>query len=276
MKKNIIFTPRDTNSVKLYMKDLQKCPVFSAEEEKALALRMHQGDMKARDLLFKSNMRYVVTVAKPYIGTCGLDFEDIVEEGNLGLFEACNRFDPEQGRLITFAWAWIKKYIIRAINEKGRCVRVPEHMEALRTRANDFCEEFEQIEERTPSTYEIAEALGVTANQVARLYEGVSTISFNASLSDDKKSGTLGDVYTDMNATTPEDETDIIFTYEMVRKAVAMLPNRERRVISRLFPMDGSSSMSVNEISRELGLTRESIRLIKNKALSILRRNIAA
>jgi len=255
----------------LYLREIQRYPLLSREEETALARKARAGDSSAREKLVRSNLRFVVNIAKRYVGN-GVTFEDLINEGNLGLLKAADRFDPERGyKFISYAVWWIRQSILSAVSEDSRMVRLPMNRVALAHRATKAARTLEQQLERMPSAAEIAKEISARPDEVEEV-----TIHSRAHLSLDEPAGTDGDdtfadQLRDENAESPD---AAVYTERLGRDMHRMLqglPERERVILCNYYGINGRRPRTLEEIGRELGYTRERIRQIKEQAIERLR-----
>ncbi len=270
LKLNPSITLRDTQSINAYLRDIDRYPLLTPDEEIELAQRIRQGDTAARDLMVNSNLRFVVSVAKQY-PVPGLDLMDIISEGNVGLLKAAERFDETRGfKFISYAVWWIRQTIMQAIAENGRMVRIPLNKLGEQHRIFQFIAEFEQENQHTPTVDQIAEALDIPADRVAQLM-GVSgrhaSIDSPLAIGEDS---TLGDILPSTDTPATDHEMDKESLHTDLEALLASLPKREAEVL-RLFYGIGCTPHSLDEISANIGLTRERVRQIREKAALRLR-----
>lgn len=249
-------TDQSTESVRIHLKEISKYKVLTPEEEANLAMKMVQGDIKARDELIKSNMRFVVSIAKQYQGK-GIEFEDLIAVGNLGLLKATEKFDPSLGfRFLSYAGWWIRDYIINEIINNGKLIRVPFNKTMTINKLNRLIGSFEVENGRPPTEDELSDLLQVSEDEVEELLEVCST-----SISKDLESCNIG------------------YTEELDCGLSALLPflksnltKMEYIVLTRSLGLEGEE-LELKEIAKKHQLTRERIRQIKNKAIIKLRKH---
>lgn len=264
-------TNRETASLDKYLQEIGKVELISAEEEVELAQRIKQGDKIALEKLTKANLRFVVSVAKQYQNQ-GLSLPDLINEGNLGLIKAAQRFDETRGfKFISYAVWWIRQSILQALAEQSRIVRLPLNKIGSINKINKTYAKLEQEFEREPNAEEIAEVLDITEQEVKESMKNAGRhISMDAPLVQDEDN-TMYDVLKSDEAPTPETE----LLYESLRKeidrAISTLTQREQDVVRLYFGLDGKHPMTLEEIGEKFDLTRERVRQIKEKAIRRLK-----
>ncbi len=264
-------TNRETASLDKYLQEIGKVELISAEEEVELAQRIKQGDKIALEKLTKANLRFVVSVAKQYQNQ-GLSLPDLINEGNLGLIKAAQRFDETRGfKFISYAVWWIRQSILQALAEQSRIVRLPLNKIGSINKINKTYAKLEQEFEREPNAEEIAEVLDITEQEVKESMKNAGRhISMDAPLVQDEDN-TMYDVLKSEEAPTPETE----LLYESLRKeidrAISTLTQREQDVVRLYFGLNGSHPMTLEEIGEKFDLTRERVRQIKEKAIRRLK-----
>jgi len=264
-------TNRETASIDKYLQEIGKVELISAEEEVELAQRIKQGDKIALEKLTKANLRFVVSVAKQYQNQ-GLSLPDLINEGNLGLIKAAQRFDETRGfKFISYAVWWIRQSILQALAEQSRIVRLPLNKIGSINKINKTYAKLEQEFEREPNAEEIAEVLEITEAEVKESMKNAGRhISMDAPLVQDEDN-TMYDVLKSEEAPTPETE----LLYESLRKeidrAISTLTQREQDVVRLYFGLNGSHPMTLEEIGEKFDLTRERVRQIKEKAIRRLK-----
>ena len=264
-------TNRETASLDKYLQEIGKVELISAEEEVELAQRIKQGDKVALEKLTKANLRFVVSVSKQYQNQ-GLSLPDLINEGNLGLIKAAQRFDETRGfKFISDAVWWIRQSILQALAEQSRIVRLPLNKIGSINKINKAYAKLEQEFEREPNAEEIAEVLEITEAEVKESMKNAGRhISMDAPLIQDEDN-TMYDVLKSEEAPTPETE----LLYESLRKeidrAISTLTPREADVVRLYFGLNGSHPMTLEEIGEKFDLTRERVRQIKEKAIRRLK-----
>ena len=264
-------TNRETASLDKYLQEIGKVELISAEEEVELAQRIKQGDKVALEKLTKANLRFVVSVSKQYQNQ-GLSLPDLINEGNLGLIKAAQRFAETRGfKFISYAVWWIRQSILQALAEQSRIVRLPLNKIGSINKINKAYAKLEQEYEREPNAEEIAEVLEITEAEVKESMKNAGRhISMDAPLIQDEDN-TMYDVLKSEEAPTPETE----LLYESLRKeidrAISTLTPREADVVRLYFGLNGSHPMTLEEIGEKFDLTRERVRQIKEKAIRRLK-----
>jgi RNA polymerase primary sigma factor len=264
-------TNRETASLDKYLQEIGKVELITAEQEVELAQRIKQGDKVALEKLTKANLRFVVSVSKQYQNQ-GLSLPDLINEGNLGLIKAAQRFDETRGfKFISYAVWWIRQSILQALAEQSRIVRLPLNKIGSINKINKAYAKLEQQYEREPNSEEIAGLLEVTENEVKESMKNAGRhVSMDAPLIQDEDN-TMYDVLRSEEAITPETE----LLYESLRKeidrAISTLTTREADVVRYYFGLNGSHPMTLEEIGEKFDLTRERVRQIKEKAIRRLK-----
>ncbi|HSG67443.1 MAG TPA: sigma-70 family RNA polymerase sigma factor [Bacteroidales bacterium] len=264
-------TNRETASLDKYLQEIGKVELISADEEVALAQRIKQGDRMALEKLTKANLRFVVSVSKQYQNQ-GLSLPDLINEGNLGLIKAAQRFDETRGfKFISYAVWWIRQSILQALAEQSRIVRLPLNKIGSINKINKAYAKLEQEHEREPNASEIASLLEITENEVKEsLKNSGRHVSMDAPLIQDEDN-TMYDVLKSDESSTPESQ----LLYESLKKeidrAISTLTPREADVIRLYFGLNSKHPMTLEEIGEKFDLTRERVRQIKEKAIRRLK-----
>lgn len=270
-------TNRESQSLDKYLQEIGKVPLISVDEEAELARRIKQGDEEALEKLVQANLRFVVSVAKQYQNQ-GLPLNDLISEGNLGLIKAARRFDETRGfKFISYAVWWIRQSILQALAEQSRIVRLPLNRVGALNKINKIYARLEQEYEREPSPEEIAEAMkgAHTPEEVAEILRQAGPhVSLDSPIAPGEETRFI-DVLEDTEMPQP----DQVLMQESLRqemaKALATLEEREAQILRMHYGIDQRYSMTLEEIAEKLGLTRERVRQIKEKALRKLRTNPA-
>ena len=263
-------TSREGDSLERYLQEINKEPMITPEEEVVLAHRIHNGDDEALEQLTKANLRFVVSVAKQYQGQ-GLGLIDLINEGNVVLITAAKKFDETRGfKFISYAVWWIRQSILQALAENSRLVYLPLNQVNNLTKIHRFLSDFAQKNERTPSNEEIAEALDIDVEKVKTIMQSSGRpTSMDAPLADDEGSCLL-DLLQSRDGSNTERDLITGSLITEVSAAVKKLPERERKVVEMFFGLNGPE-MNLEDIGRELHLSRERVRQLKEKALKLLR-----
>ena len=260
-------TTRETESFNKYLKDVSGLDMINPETEVELTKRIKAGDQKAQDALVKANLRFVISVAKQYVGR-GIDIEDLVSEGNLGLIKAAQKFDETRGiKFISFAVWWIRQSILQSIADNSRQVRLPLNQINALNKINQSQSQLEQSLGRKASSSELSEYLGIEQDKIElSLRSGQKSTSLDTPLSDDSEFTLLDTIESDDLADSNTLQSDLS---SRVSDALNILSDKERFVVCGLFGI-GTSEMTLSEIGTKLDLTSERVRQIKNSALKKL------
>ncbi len=267
-------TNRESQSLEKYLQEIGKVELITPEEEVKLAIRIRQGDQRALDRLTKANLRFVVSVAKQYQNQ-GLSLPDLINEGNLGLIKAAQRFDETRGfKFISYAVWWIRQSILQSLAEQSRIVRLPLNKVGLTNRINKAYSQLEQEYEREPSAEELAEVLDIEIDEVSSTL-GISSrhVSMDSPLSDGEEN-TLMDVMENPNASATDEELDHNESLQTeIKRSLQTLTERQQDVIRFFFGIGVDHPLSLEDIGERFNLTRERVRQIKDKAISKLKTN---
>ena len=257
--------------VKMYLKDIGKVPLLSAEEEIELAKRMEAGDEMAKKKLAESNLRLVVSIAKRYVGR-GMLFLDLIQEGNLGLLKAVEKFDYRKGyKFSTYATWWIRQAITRAIADQARTIRIPVHMVETINKVTRVSRDLLQKLGREPLPEEVGEVMGLPKERVQEIMKiAQEPVSLETPIGEEEESH-LGDFIQDESIPTPVEATNQTLLHEQLDEVVSTLTEREQRVIKLRFGWDDGRPRTLEEVGKEFNVTRERIRQIEAKALRKLR-----
>ena len=268
------------DSVKLYLREIGKIPLLTAEEEYELAQKIINGTekekKKAKDKMAESNMRLVVSIAKRYSGR-GLDFLDLIQEGNTGLLRAVEKFDPDKGfKFSTYATWWIRQAITRAIADQARTIRIPVHMVETINKVLRTQRRLTQELNREPSTEEIAKAMGMEPEKieyVMKIKQDIASLDASVGRDGEDDDSSLGDFIEDEDRVSPEDSAATQLLKEQIASILQTLTDREQKIIKMRFGIGGGKSHTLEEVGAEFSVTRERIRQIEAKALTKLRKN---
>ncbi len=257
--------------VRMYLKEIGKVPLLTLEEEIDLSRRIEQGDEAARQKLSEANLRLVVSIAKRYVGR-GMLFLDLIQEGNLGLIKAVEKFDYRKGfKFSTYATWWIRQAITRAIADQARTIRIPVHMVETINRLIRTTRQLVQELGREPSAEEIAREMGVSEARVREIMKiAQEPVSLETPIGEEEDSH-LGDFIQDDDAPAPADAASFILMREQLQDVLDTLTPREKKVLTLRFGLDDGRLRTLEEVGREFDVTRERIRQIEAKALRKLR-----
>ncbi len=262
------------DSVRLYLREIGKIPLLTAEEELALAKRVVAGDKSAKDKMAEANMRLVVSIAKRYVGR-GLDLLDLIQEGNTGLLRAVEKFDPDKGfKFSTYATWWIRQAITRAIADQARTIRIPVHMVETINKLLRTQRRLTQELNREPTNEEIAQAMEIDVDKVEHIMKIKQDISsLDASIRDDEEDSVLADFIEDEDTISPEESATSQLLKEQVKDMLGALTEREQKILKLRFGLEDGKSHTLEEVGQEFSVTRERIRQIEAKALAKLRKH---
>jgi len=266
-------TNRETPSLDKYLHEIGKLELISAEEEVELARRIKQDDNKALERLVNSNLRFVVSVAKQYQNQ-GLSLPDLINEGNLGLIKAAQRFDETRGfKFISYAVWWIRQSILQALAEQARIVRLPLNKIGSINKINKTFAELEQKFEREPTLLEISQTLELAPNDVKEAFRTSGRhLSMDAPLGQEDE-GNMYDIILNLDAPSPDKGLLNDSLRKEIERALSTLSTREANIVKLFFGLNGKYPLSLEEISEEFGLTRERVRQIKEKAIKRLKQS---
>ncbi|MBM3709489.1 MAG: RNA polymerase sigma factor RpoD [Actinobacteria bacterium] len=273
LKKKLDFSIKSpTNDpVRMYLKEIGKVRLLTAAEEVQLAKRIEKGDMTAKSRLVEANLRLVVSIAKKYVGR-GMLFLDLIQEGNLGLIRAVEKFDYKKGyKFSTYATWWIRQAITRAIADQARTIRIPVHMVETINKLIRVQRQLLQKFGREPTADEIAEYLEFTPDKVREIMKiSQEPVSLETPIGEEEDSH-LGDFIEDSEVEAPSDAASFSMLQEQLNEVLNTLNERERKVIQLRFGLQDGHPRTLEEVGREFGVTRERIRQIESKTLSKLR-----
>jgi RNA polymerase primary sigma factor len=269
--------PGGNRSLDVYLHEINKTPLLTREEEQELARRIRKGEQSALDQLVKANLRFVVSIAKQYANQ-GLSLEDLINEGNLGLIKAAHRFDEKRGyKFISYAVWWIRQAMLQALAEHSRIVRLPLNRAGTLYRIGKASRQLDQELGRQPTPQEIAKKLDLSVEEVQDTMKIANThVSLDDPYSQDKDDNALVDYLTDEDQVSPDVGTYTNALTEDMEKALNMLTDREKLILTLYFGLNGEDPLTLEEIGKEMNLTRERIRQIKEKAIQRLRHSTRA
>ncbi len=264
------------DSVRLYLREIGKIPLLSAEEEMDLARRIVEGDKKAKDKMAEANMRLVVSIAKRYSGR-GLDFLDLIQEGNTGLLRAVEKFDPDKGfKFSTYATWWIRQAITRAIADQARTIRIPVHMVETINKLLRTQRRMTQELNREPTIEELSKELDMEPEKieyVIKIKQDISSLDAGVGRDGEDDDSVLQDFIVDEDTVSPEDSASNQLLKEQVQEILSSLSDREQKIVRMRFGLDNGKNHTLEEVGQEFAVTRERIRQIEAKALAKLRKH---
>lgn len=274
LKINNKITSRESIALDKYLTDINKIGLLGPEEEADLAVRIRQGDQEALEKLTKSNLRFVVSVAKQYQNQ-GLSLSDLINEGNLGLMKAAKRFDETRGfKFISYAVWWIRQSIMQAIVEYSRLVRMPNNKAAGFSKVSQAITAFVQAHEREPEMEELADYMDVNLKDIEHAMQGrMRHVSFDAPVAGDDSDMTMLDLMHNSSDASPESGLMGESLKKEIQANLNLLAPRERQVLACYFGLDGETQLNLEEIGDRFDLTRERVRQIKERAIRRLRRS---
>jgi RNA polymerase primary sigma factor len=272
----VYFDDVSDDSVRLYLREIGKIPLLNAEEELALAQKVVAGDKRAKDKMAEANMRLVVSIAKRYSGR-GLDFLDLIQEGNTGLLRAVEKFDPDKGfKFSTYATWWIRQAITRAIADQARVIRIPVHMVETINKLLRTQRRMTQELNREPTIEELAKELEMEPEKVEyvmKIKQDIHSLDAGVGRDGDDEDSVLGDFIEDEDAASPVDAAAGQLLKEQVQDILGVLTEREQKILKMRFGLEDGKSHTLEEVGQEFSVTRERIRQIEAKALAKLRKH---
>jgi len=260
-------------ALRTYLKEIRNIPLLTQEEEVTLSKRIKKGDEQARKLMIQSNLRLVINIAKRYM-RLGIPFLDLIEEGNLGLMKAVDKFDHKKGfRFSTYGAWWIKQAITRSISEQGKMIRVPVYMNDIITKWRKTKERMSQKLKRVPSDLDIAKKLKIPKDKIEQInfWMSTSTSSLDAPIGEDSE-GKVSDLVKDTNSTQPDSGIERLLDKERVENLLEIMDIREREILDMRFGLADTKTHTLAEVAKKLGVSRERIRQIEEAALKKIRK----
>lgn len=266
-----------SNLVKLYLNSINSKKLLTYEEEQELGVRILKGDKAAKKELVEHNLRLVVSVAKQYVNKSRLTFLDLIQEGNLGLIKAADKFDYTLGyKFSTYATYWIKQSISRAIVEQSKTIRLPDHIVSILSKVNKFKSDYYQKNNQEPEIDTIAAALKISPKKLQNIMDNCKdTISINSTVGNDEDDTTLEELIEDKNVVMPEKAAVQESTKICINQILNTLDKREKEIIEMRFGLN-QTAKTLEDCSKHFGITRERVRQIENEALKKLRNPIRA
>lgn len=260
------------SALQQYLREAAEVPLLSADEEVALSKRIQKGDAQAREHMIRANLRLVVKIAREYDGF-GLPLLDMINEGNIGLMRAVEKFDPAKGcRFSTYAALWISQAVRRGLANQAKTIRLPINQIDRLARMNRFARQFQDQYGRPATPMELAKLMGMPVGRILRLQSAmVHTVSLEAPIGNSDEGSALGELVEDMNAEQPGKALEQKTRFTMLLELVTKLNQRESRILRYRFGLDGGSEKTLEEVGRHFGVTRERIRQLQNVALTKLR-----
>lgn len=262
-------------ALKTYLKEIRNIPLLTAKEEITLSKRIKKGDEYARKQMIRANLRLVINIAKRYMHL-GTPFLDLIEEGNLGLMKAVDKFNPQKGfRFSTYAAWWVRQGITRSIFDQGKTIRMPVYMNELIAKWKKTSEQLSQKLKRIPIDEEIAKKMKISKNKMKQInfWLSTKTSSLDAPLSAEED-GQVSDLVEDETAVAPDAEIEHMFDKERIKSLLGAMTNRERMVLDMRFGLDDGKVYTLAGVANKLGLSRERVRQIEEEALKKLKKFI--
>lgn len=263
-------TDRSDTALNSYLKDINKIPLLSREEEKVIALKAHNGDEKAKEKLVTSNLRFVVSCAKQYQGQ-GIDLIDLISEGNAALWECVDKYDPTRGfKFISYAVWWIRQAMMHALNEHSRMLRLPRNKILQIHQLDKVSKQFKQDFDRAPSSEELANLVNIKEDKINQLFAtNTKTISYDNTIGDDE-TGSLIDLIPNNNIENTDSSLDKESIKKQINTIINLLTDREHDIIKMYFGIN-CESLTLYEIANKFDLTHERARQLKNGAIDKLK-----
>ena len=274
-KKKFDISELSADSIQMYLREIGKVPLLSSEEEIELAKRKEKGDKEAEKKIIEANLRLVVSIAKKFTGSKGLSLLDLIQEGNIGLFRAVEKFEYRKGyKFSTYATWWIRQAITRALADQSRTIRIPVHMVETINKFQQVQRQLIQDLGREPLPEEIAAEMGEDIDKVRHVIKiSQDTISLETSIGDDDEDSTLEDFIEDVKNVTPDRSAALQLLKDYVKEVIAELTPREQKILEMRFGLVDGVAHTLEEVGREFDVTRERIRQIEAKALERIQKH---
>ncbi|MBU0722349.1 sigma-70 family RNA polymerase sigma factor [Patescibacteria group bacterium] len=274
-KKKFDISELSADSIQMYLREIGKVALLSGEEEIELSKRKEKGDKEAEKKIIEANLRLVVSIAKKYSGSKGLNLLDLIQEGNIGLFRAVEKFEYRKGyKFSTYATWWIRQAITRALADQSRTIRIPVHMVETINKFQQVQRQLIQDLGREPLPEEIAAEMGEDIDKVRHVIKiSQDTISLETSIGDDDEDSTLEDFVEDVKNVTPDRSAALQLLKDYVKKVIAELTPREQKILEMRFGLVDGVAHTLEEVGREFNVTRERIRQIEAKALERIQKH---
>jgi len=271
---NIDLSKLSADSIQMYLKEIGKVPLLSGDEEVELAKRKEKGDREAEKKIIEANLRLVVSIAKKFAGAKGMSLLDLIQEGNIGLFRAVEKFEYRKGyKFSTYATWWIRQAITRALADQSRTIRIPVHMVETINKFQQVQRNLIQELGREPLADEIASEMGEELDKVRYIMKiSQDTISLETTIGDDEEDSTLEDFIEDVKNVTPDRAAALQLLKDYVKNIVAQLSPREQKILEMRFGLVDGVAHTLEEVGQEFEVTRERIRQIESKALEKIRK----
>ncbi len=260
--------------IKAYLKDVRPIPLLTAQQEIELAKKIQRGDKKARELMIRSNLRLVISIAKRYVNL-GVPLSDLIEEGNIGLMKSVEKFDPNRGfRFSTYSAWWIKQGISRAIIDQGKMIRVPVYLNEEIHKYKKVTEALTHKLKRKPRDQEIAKKLGVSVDKVRDLEGSIAKMSSLEAPIGETGDGQIKDIIEDQSSAAPDEELENFFNKERANNFLNMLGERERKILELRYGIVDGETKTLAQIAKILGVSRERVRQIEAATLKRIKQII--
>ncbi len=273
-KKRLDLSDISEDSIQMYLREIGKVPLLSAEEEMSLARRKEKGDREAEKKIIEANLRLVVSIAKKFVGKT-MSLLDLIQEGNIGLFKAVEKFDPKKGyKFSTYATWWIRQAITRALADQSRTIRIPVHMVETINKFQQVQRRLIQDLGREPLPEEIAAEMGEDIEKVRHIINiSQETISLETSVGEDEEDSTLEDFIEDVKNMTPDRAAALQLLRDYVKEVISELSPREQKILEMRFGLSDGVAHTLEEVGQEFDVTRERIRQIEAKALERIKQH---